>query len=106
TCPRKGCEAALKQATLILPDAPCVPVFLPVPGSSRTSEASLGPLPHNGLLPAGRGGLVREGLRSGPETGHLDFAGCTVRTCFSAGSRQFADKPAPTRAKRRLVRMI
>ncbi|RMU42036.1 hypothetical protein ALP30_103379, partial [Pseudomonas syringae pv. primulae] len=33
----KGCEAALEQATLILPGAPCVPVLLPVPGRSRTS---------------------------------------------------------------------
>ncbi|AVB18306.1 hypothetical protein BKM03_02665 [Pseudomonas avellanae] len=33
----KGCEAILKKTTLILPDALCVPVWLPVPGSSRTS---------------------------------------------------------------------
>ncbi|ATV15826.1 hypothetical protein CFN58_12300 [Pseudomonas avellanae] len=33
----KGCEAILKQTTLILPDALCVPVLLPVPGRSRTS---------------------------------------------------------------------
>ncbi|KPZ10267.1 Uncharacterized protein ALO40_02679 [Pseudomonas syringae pv. viburni] len=36
----KGCEAALKQATLIVPDTPCVLVLLPVPGS----EASPGPV--------------------------------------------------------------
>ncbi|SOS35516.1 hypothetical protein PSCFBP3800_04295 [Pseudomonas syringae group genomosp. 3] len=66
--------------------------MLPVPVSSRTSpllrkprsrtsEASSGPLPRNthhaGLLPGGRmsgpgdASLVREGVRSGPETGHL-----------------------------------
>ncbi|KAA8694943.1 hypothetical protein F4W67_11180 [Pseudomonas caricapapayae] len=32
-----GCEAALKQATLIVSDAPYAPVLLPVSGSSRTS---------------------------------------------------------------------
>ncbi|AQX60410.1 hypothetical protein CTI50_28060 [Pseudomonas syringae pv. actinidiae] len=42
----KGCEAAPKQATSVASDVPCVPVLLPVPGSSRTSEASPGPLPH------------------------------------------------------------
>ncbi|KAA8715756.1 hypothetical protein F4W70_05615 [Pseudomonas cannabina] len=38
-----GCVAALKSVTS---DVPCVPVLLPVPGSSRTSEASPGLLPH------------------------------------------------------------
>ncbi|KPX69532.1 Uncharacterized protein ALO84_04518 [Pseudomonas syringae pv. maculicola] len=106
----KGCEAAQKQATLILPGAPCLPVLLPVPGSSRTSpllqkarnpgQAKLRPVrTHNALLPGGRGsGLVREGLRSGPRTGHLDFTGCTVLTCFAAGSRQFADKRSVARS--------
>ncbi|KPX13765.1 hypothetical protein ALQ27_03914, partial [Pseudomonas syringae pv. delphinii] len=62
----KGCEAALEQATLILPGAPCVPVLLPVPGSSRTSpllqkarnpgQAKRRPVrTHNALLPGGRG---------------------------------------------------
>ncbi len=45
-------------------------------------------------------GLVREGLRSGPGTGHLDFTGCTVRTCFAAGARQIADKSAPTESEK------
>ncbi len=47
-----GCEAALKQATLIVSGAPYVQVLLPVPGSSRTSEASPGPL--YGLRPESR----------------------------------------------------
>ncbi|KAA8713109.1 hypothetical protein F4W70_09335 [Pseudomonas cannabina] len=51
-----GCVAALKQAILVVSGAPKRLVLLPVPGSSRTSEASPGPLPHK---------------RSGPETGHL-----------------------------------
>ncbi|MBL3874227.1 hypothetical protein CU666_21090 [Pseudomonas syringae pv. actinidifoliorum] len=34
----KGCEAALKQATLVVPDTPYVTVLLPVPGRSRTSS--------------------------------------------------------------------
>ncbi|TES62745.1 hypothetical protein E2N90_29125 [Pseudomonas syringae pv. tomato] len=42
----KDCEAAPKQATSVASDVPCVPALLPVPGSSRTSEASPGPLPH------------------------------------------------------------
>ncbi|MBX6549734.1 hypothetical protein K4M08_18290, partial [Pseudomonas syringae pv. tomato] len=33
-------------------------------------------------------------------TGHLDFTGCTVLTCFAAGSRQFADKSAPTKSEK------
>ncbi|KAA8705538.1 hypothetical protein F4W70_21815 [Pseudomonas cannabina] len=37
-----GCEAALKQDTSVLPDTPRRLVLLPVPGSSRTSEASPG----------------------------------------------------------------
>ncbi|QDW02894.1 hypothetical protein FFH21_026225 [Pseudomonas sp. KBS0707] len=37
----KVCEAALKPVTSVASDVPCVPVLLPVPGSSRTS-----PLPH------------------------------------------------------------
>ncbi|MFH7611400.1 hypothetical protein RA272_28270, partial [Pseudomonas syringae pv. tagetis] len=32
-----GCEAVLKQATLIVSDAPYASVLLPVSGSSRTS---------------------------------------------------------------------
>ncbi|MCF5245655.1 hypothetical protein GIW33_29790, partial [Pseudomonas syringae] len=87
-----------------------LPVLLPVPGRSRTSpllqkarnpgQAKLRPVrTHNALLPGGRGsGLVREGLRSGPRTGHLDFTGCTVLTCFAAGSRQFADKRSVARS--------
>ncbi|RMM11517.1 hypothetical protein ALQ84_101362 [Pseudomonas caricapapayae] len=56
---------------------------------SRTSE---------GLLrPGGRGsGLVREGLQSGPKTGHLGCILCTEAPGLAAGSRQFADKSAPT----------
>ncbi|MBL3866783.1 hypothetical protein EGU77_08390 [Pseudomonas syringae pv. theae] len=59
-------------------------------------------------MPGGRrSGLVREGLRSGPETGRLGCICCTER--FTAGSRQFADKrsvarSAPTQAKCRPVR--
>ncbi|KAA8715755.1 hypothetical protein F4W70_05610 [Pseudomonas cannabina] len=41
-----GCVAGPKPVTLVVSDVPCVPVLLPVPGSSRTSEASPGPLPH------------------------------------------------------------
>ncbi|KAA8708435.1 hypothetical protein F4W70_18395 [Pseudomonas cannabina] len=38
-----GCEADLKQVIQVVSDVPYAPVLLPVPGSSRTSEASLGP---------------------------------------------------------------
>ncbi|WP_220793722.1 hypothetical protein, partial [Pseudomonas syringae group genomosp. 3] len=34
---REGLRSDPKKITLILPDALCVPVLLPVPGSSRTS---------------------------------------------------------------------
>ncbi|WP_206537028.1 hypothetical protein, partial [Pseudomonas amygdali] len=34
---REGLRSDPKKTTLILPDALCVPVWLPVPGSSRTS---------------------------------------------------------------------
>ncbi|EGH66798.1 hypothetical protein PSYAC_18200 [Pseudomonas syringae pv. actinidiae str. M302091] len=37
-----GCEAALKQFNPVVPDKPYAPGLLPVPGSSRTSEASSG----------------------------------------------------------------
>ncbi|NAS63765.1 hypothetical protein CVE36_23550, partial [Pseudomonas syringae pv. actinidiae] len=62
---------------------------------------------NNALLPGGRrSGLVRDGLRSGPETGDLGCICCTEASGFAAGSRQFADKrsvarSAPTQAKRR-----
>ena len=56
----KGCEAALKQATLIVPDAPDAPACAagsrqfadksaPTLNQSRTSEASPGPLPQSPL---------------------------------------------------------
>ncbi|POP86644.1 hypothetical protein CXB34_11040 [Pseudomonas amygdali pv. morsprunorum] len=66
---------------------------------SRTGEASPGPLPHSVFLPAGRrSGLVREGLRSGPETGHLGCVWHTEAADFTAGSRQFADKRSVARS--------
>ncbi|MBL3827711.1 hypothetical protein EGU77_23930 [Pseudomonas syringae pv. theae] len=40
-----GCEATLKQVTSVVPDVPHATVLLPVPGSSRASEASPGSLP-------------------------------------------------------------
>ncbi|TES56260.1 hypothetical protein E2N91_19425 [Pseudomonas syringae pv. tomato] len=55
----------------------------------------------NGLLPGGRrSGLVHEGLRSGPETGHIGCVWHTEAADFTAGSRQFADKSAPTKTER------
>ncbi|AVB23075.1 hypothetical protein BKM03_11200 [Pseudomonas avellanae] len=48
-----------------------------------------------------RSGLVREGLRSGPETGRLGCVWCTAAVGFTAGSRQFADKSAPTKKRSR-----
>ncbi|OPE60067.1 hypothetical protein BTW15_11590 [Pseudomonas syringae pv. tomato] len=48
------------------------------------------------LLVWRRSGLVREGLRSGPKTGHLGCIWCAEAAGFAAGSRQFADKSAPT----------
>ncbi|SDX12141.1 hypothetical protein SAMN05444064_11339 [Pseudomonas syringae] len=92
-----GCEAVLKQVNPVVPDIPHAPGLLSVPDSSRTSEASPGPLPHHAFLPGGRrSGLVRDGLRSGPETGHLGCVWYTEATGSAAGSRQFADKSAPT----------
>ncbi|AVI82498.1 hypothetical protein XJ28_01355 [Pseudomonas syringae pv. tomato] len=53
------------------------------------------------FLPAGRrNGLVRDGLRSGPETGHIGCVWHTEVADFTAGSRQFADKSAPTKTER------
>ncbi|AVB16358.1 hypothetical protein BKM19_024455 [Pseudomonas amygdali pv. morsprunorum] len=50
------------------------------------------------LRPGGRGsGLVRDGLQSGPKTGHLGCIWCTEALGFAAGSRQFADESAPTK---------
>ncbi len=71
----------------------------PVPTSSGRS----------GFGPEGVCELVREGLRSGPATGHLGCIWCPEAVGFAAGSRQFADKSAPTKprysgpAKRRPV---
>ncbi|NAS99908.1 hypothetical protein CU668_28115, partial [Pseudomonas syringae pv. actinidifoliorum] len=45
-----------------------------------------------------RSGLVREGLRSGPETGHLGCVWHTEAADFTAGSRQFADKRSVARS--------
>ncbi|NAT23224.1 hypothetical protein CU665_10280 [Pseudomonas syringae pv. actinidifoliorum] len=60
---------------------------------------SPGPLPHSVFLPAGRrSGLVREGLRSGPETGHLGCVWHTEAADFTAASRQFADKRSVARS--------
>ncbi|RMV43474.1 hypothetical protein ALP10_101320, partial [Pseudomonas syringae pv. helianthi] len=77
----KDCKAAPKQATLIVSGAPRRLVLLPVPGSSRTSPLlqNLDIVDSEGLLrPGGRGsGLVREGLQSGPKTGHLGCIWCT-----------------------------
>ncbi|KPZ26885.1 hypothetical protein ALO40_05011 [Pseudomonas syringae pv. viburni] len=42
--------------------------------------------------------LVRNGLRSGPNTGHLGCIGCTEAAGFAAGSRQFADKRSVARS--------
>ncbi|NAT25302.1 hypothetical protein CU665_21645 [Pseudomonas syringae pv. actinidifoliorum] len=39
-----GCEAAPKPVTSVMSGAPRRLVLLPVPGSSRTNEASPGPL--------------------------------------------------------------
>ncbi|RMO97798.1 hypothetical protein ALQ33_100845 [Pseudomonas syringae pv. philadelphi] len=92
-----GCEAVLKQVNPVVPDIPHAPGLLSVPDSSRTSEASPGPLPHHAFLPGGRrSGLVRDRLRSGPETGHLGCVWYTEAAGSAAGSRQFADKSAPT----------
>ncbi|SOS35947.1 hypothetical protein CFBP6411_04590 [Pseudomonas syringae group genomosp. 3] len=84
-------------------------VLLPVPGSSRTS-----PLLQNIDIADKRGvarpphhpadwasvrracGLIREGLRSGPKTGHLGCIWCIKAPGFAAGPRQFADESAPT----------
>ncbi|KAA8718923.1 hypothetical protein F4W70_01335 [Pseudomonas cannabina] len=58
--------------------------------------------PKIGLLPVGRGSgpgdvsFVREGLRSGPEFSCLGCVWHTEAVGFAAGSRQFADKSAPT----------
>ncbi|RMR05501.1 hypothetical protein ALP93_101138, partial [Pseudomonas syringae pv. helianthi] len=97
----KDCKAAPKQATLVVSGAPRRLVLLPVPGSSRTSPLlqNLDIVDSEGLLrPGGRGsGLVREGLQSGPKTGHLDCIWCTEAPGFAAGSRQFADESAPTK---------
>ncbi|WP_221033876.1 hypothetical protein, partial [Pseudomonas coronafaciens] len=41
-------------------------------------------------------GLVRDGLRSRPETCYLDRVWYTKAAGFTAGSLQFADKSAPT----------
>ncbi len=120
----KGCEAAPKRAAPAVSGAPRRQALLPVPDSSRTNETSPGPLPHivavrgqakrrpvrtyrgqapldplphNAFLPGGRGsGLVREGLRSGPKTGRFGCIWCIEVAGFAAGSRQFADKSAPT----------
>ncbi len=101
----KGCGAAPNQAASVVSGASRCLVLLPVPGRSRTSETSPGPLPRNAFLPAGRrSGLVRERLRSGPKTGRLGCICCTAAVGFTAGSRQFADKSAPTKAKRRPAR--
>ncbi|MCF5225800.1 hypothetical protein GIW32_20310 [Pseudomonas syringae] len=51
-----------------------------------------------GFCPEGVGELVREGLRSGPKTGHLGCVRCTVCTGFAAGSRQFADERSVARS--------
>ncbi|AVB19966.1 hypothetical protein BKM03_12480 [Pseudomonas avellanae] len=40
----KGCGAALKPVTLAVSGTPRRQILLPVPGSSRTNEASPGPL--------------------------------------------------------------
>ncbi|NAS99620.1 hypothetical protein CU668_26495 [Pseudomonas syringae pv. actinidifoliorum] len=45
-----------------------------------------------------RSGLVRDGLRSGPKTGHLVCIWCTEAAGFAAGSRQFADKRSVARS--------
>ncbi|QED86351.1 hypothetical protein PSYTB_23175 [Pseudomonas amygdali pv. tabaci str. ATCC 11528] len=96
-----GCKAALKQATLAVSGAPRRLVLLPVPGSSRTSPLLQTWISRTsvGLLrPEGRGsGLVRDGLQSGPKTGHLGCIWCTEALGFAAGSRQFADESAPTK---------
>ncbi|MCR8719450.1 hypothetical protein NVV30_12225 [Pseudomonas syringae] len=56
------------------------------------------------ILPGGRwSGLVRDGLRSDPKTSRLGCVWCTAATGFTAGSRQFADKSAPTVANKRSV---
>ncbi|AVB23220.1 hypothetical protein BKM03_22305 [Pseudomonas avellanae] len=53
---------------------------------------------YNALLPGGRGsGLVRDGLRIGPKAGHFGCVRPTEAAGFAAGSRQFADKSAPTK---------
>ncbi|TES55442.1 hypothetical protein E2N91_22340 [Pseudomonas syringae pv. tomato] len=39
-------------------------------------------------------------LRNALESCYLGCTWCTVRTGFAAGSRQFADKSAPTKVKR------
>ncbi|KAA8718260.1 hypothetical protein F4W70_03550 [Pseudomonas cannabina] len=39
-----GCEAAPRQTTSVVSDTPRRLILLPVPGSSRTSEASPGPV--------------------------------------------------------------
>ncbi|RMN41378.1 hypothetical protein ALQ64_101028 [Pseudomonas cannabina] len=46
-----GCEAALNQVNPVVPDIPHAPGLLSVPGSSRTNEASPGPLSHHAFLP-------------------------------------------------------
>nr|MBL3833832.1 hypothetical protein [Pseudomonas syringae pv. theae] len=45
-----GCKAALKQTTSAVSGTPKWLVLLPVPGSSRTSEASPEPLHRNALF--------------------------------------------------------
>ncbi|SDW43683.1 hypothetical protein SAMN05444064_103332 [Pseudomonas syringae] len=78
-----GCVAALKQAILVVSGAPKRLVLLPVPGSSRTSEASPGPLPHK---------------RSGPETGHLRCVWYTEAACFACmAQRNQIRTPVPLR---------
>ncbi|RMM11301.1 hypothetical protein ALQ84_01011, partial [Pseudomonas caricapapayae] len=44
--------------------------------------------------------LVRDGLRSGPKTGHLGCVWYIEAAGFAAGFRQFADKSAPTKNAR------
>ncbi|KAA8694942.1 hypothetical protein F4W67_11175 [Pseudomonas caricapapayae] len=114
-----GCEAALKQATWIVSDAPYASVFAAgfrqfADKSAPTKNGRLwtGGASHDPhtpgaesiqLLPGGSGSrLVRDGLRSGPKTGHLGCVWYIEAAGFAAGFRQFADKSAPTK-KREVV---
>ncbi len=104
SCPKTGhlgCIWCTEAAGFAVGSRQFADKSAPTYGRSRKSRKQAKRRPvrkHNALLPAGRGsGLVRDGLRSGPETGHLDCVWCTVCAGFTAGSRQFADKRSVAR---------